>query len=470
MELRAFKPFFSFSVSNWSPKFIYGLTHAYNRARADNFNVIQQANSSHGELLLGQIPITNFHEPLVKKLADNGLVVSCNDSFELSGVGSLYNIIPPHSWAYYDIDHQHLPFANSPSQADPDLIISTLKKMSTVYNNKGSVYVHCKDGNSRSAFIIALFLCVNEDEKKQRIMNAGTEQELADILMSAVDELKSARKQVCVDKNTLNLGIGILKRYVQDWNKSASLDLLSPLEKETELNAYQILNQIAQSDEYKFVWSQAYKKSNIFPIVKEFAEAIYSHVESKIEQKFNIDDLISEVALKMHKDKQKVILDLHALYLQSVQFVYEINKYSKHIQDIGFDLLDKIIKSDVPDDKKTSWLKITTSFLQSPNSENLENYNKEIQNALIHPSLGLQIIGGTMIVLGAAVIIVSFIAAALASGGLLGVALATLGGSAFGVFQVAIGGLICEYGLSDHVARASQGLVADVLKYNNLSI
>lgn len=465
MELSAFKPFFSFPVSNWSPKFIYGLTHAYNRTRADNFNSIKQAIGTHGELLLGQIPITNFHEPLVKKLAENGLVVSCNDNFELSGVGSLYNIIPPYSWTYYDIDHQHLPFTNSPSQADPDLIISTLEKMSKVYNNKGSVYVHCKDGNSRSAFIIALFLCVNEDAKKQKIMSAGTDQELADILINAANELKSARKQVCVEKTTLTLGVGILKRYVQYWNKSAPLDVLCPLEKETELNAYQILNQIAQSDEYKFVWSHAYKKPNEFPIIKEFAEAIYSHVERNIEQKFNIDDLISVVALNMKKDKQKIILDLHGLYLQSVQFVYEINKYSNHIQGLGFDLLDKIIKSDVPNDKKTSWLKITTSFLKNPNSENLENYNIEIQNALIHPSLGLQIIGGTMIALGAAVIIVSFVAAALATGGFLGVALATFGGSAFGAFQIAMGSLIYEHGLSDHVARASQGLVADVLEY-----
>ncbi len=169
MKASIFKPFFSFPEPHWSPKFIYGVTHFYHRARAhidwDSFNIIKSASEFHGELLLGQMPITPFRELLVKKLSGKGLVVSCNDNFELSGVGALCNIIPPHIWAYYNIKHHHLPFTDYSSNADPFLVVQTLEKMVDVYNSKGSIYIHCKAGRSRSAFITALFLCIVDEEK-----------------------------------------------------------------------------------------------------------------------------------------------------------------------------------------------------------------------------------------------------------------------------------------------------------------
>ncbi len=281
MKLSAFKPFFSFPEPSWSPKLIYGLTHFYNRTRTyidwDSLSIIKSASATHGELILGQIPITTFREALVKKLMGNGLVVSCNDNFELSGVGALCNIIPPHIWAYYDIDHQHLPFTDFESNADPLLIIQTLEKMTAVYNNKGSIYIHCKAGRSRSALITSLFLCISEETIKQQVLNAKNDKDLENILLSTIKQLQVQRSQVSVEHDKLVLGIQVLKHYIQYWqNNHSQVDLFSPPVKvEKKLNAYETLNRIAQSDEYKFVWDQAYKNPSIFSIVKCFAESIY---------------------------------------------------------------------------------------------------------------------------------------------------------------------------------------------------
>ncbi|RUR13063.1 dual specificity protein phosphatase family protein [Legionella sp. km772] len=472
MKLSAFKPFFSFPESHWSPKIIYGLTHFYNRTRTyfdwDSFNIIKPTTDTHGELLLGQIPITSFRELLVKKLSGKGLVVSCNDNFELSGVGALCNIIPPHIWAYYDIEHQHLPFTDFASNADPHLVIQTLEKMSAVYNNMGSVYIHCKAGRSRSALITALFLCVNEESIKQKLVQAKDDSALEQILIDTVNEIQSIRSQVSVEKDKLTLGTQVLKHYISYWTKQHSrLDLFTPVEeKEEELSAHQILNRIAQSDEYKFVWDQAYKNPSIFSIVKDFAENIYSKIASNPDQTFSIDELIAAVVLKIEEDKQKVILDLHEFYLENEKFISEINKYPNIIQNLGLDLLYKILKSNISYSEKTSWLKKTTCFLSEPSLDKLEKYNIEIQAALIHPSLSLQIIGGVMVVLGAAVVMVSLIAGALASGGFFGIALATFAASSFGAFQITIGKLVYEHGSSDHIARASQAVVNEVFEHH----
>ena len=168
----------------------------------------------------------------------------------------------------------------------------------------------------------------------------------------------------------------------------------------------------------------------------------------------------------MEEEKGSVILELHLLYLENELFIKEINNYSNTIQNLGLDLLYKILKSSISYADKTSWLIKTRTFLADPSSEQLEKYNKEIHAALIHPSLSLQLIGGAMIVLGAAVVMVSLIAAALANGGFLGVALATLAASGFGAFQMIIGELFYEHGLSDHIARAAQTLVHEVLEEN----
>ena len=474
MKLDAFKPFFSFPEPLWSPKVVYGLTHFYNRARTymdwNSFSIIRPASELHGELILGQIPITSFRELLVKKLFGTGLVVSCNDNFELSGVGALCNIIPPHVWSYYGIHHHHLPFTDFASNADPHLVIQTLETMAAVFYNKGSIYIHCKAGRSRSALIIALFLCVNEESIRQSLLLTVDDNQLKIILINTIKQVQKLRSQVSVDSNKLTLGVEVLKYYIQHWKKNESpIDLVSLPEKEQiNLNASETLNRIAQSDEYKFVWDQAYKNPSIFPIVKSFSENLYSYIEENKTNTFIIDNLIGIVLQDMNKKTQEVILELHRLYLESELFIKEINKYSNSIQNLGLDLFYKILKSNITYTEKTTWLKKISSFLHDPSPEQFEKYNKEIHAALIHPSLSLQIIGGAMITLGVAVIMVSLVASALASGGLFGIALATIAASGFGAFQVLIGKLLFDHGSSDRIARAAKVLVEGVMDRDNV--
>ncbi len=165
----------------------------------------------------------------------------------------------------------------------------------------------------------------------------------------------------------------------------------------------------------------------------------------------------------MEEKKKLVIMDLHLLFLENEQFIKEINKYSNAIQNLGLDLLYKILKSNLSYVEKTIWLKKTSTFLNDPSPKQLEQYNREIHAALIHPSLSLQIIGASMMVLRAAVIMVALLAGVLASGGFLGIALATLAAGGFGAFQIGIGKLLHDHGLSDEVARASQALVYKVI-------
>ncbi len=283
-----------------------------------------------------------------------------------------------------------------------------------------------------------------------------------------VKEIRSLRSQVHVEKDKIALGVEVLKYYIQSWkNNPYKLKQTQTIEKEIELDAQEVLSHIAQSEEYKFVWDQAYKNPVIFSTVKYFAEHIYNYVSVNIEKKFIIDNLIHQVLFNlMEEDKKQIILELHSLYLENENFIYEINNYPNIIQNLGLDLLYKILKSTSSYTEKINWLKKTISFLANPSADQLKKYNDEIHAALIHPSLELQVIGGAMILLGVGVILVSLVACMLASGGFLGIALATIAAGCFGASQIVIGKLVYDHGSSDQIARASQLLVNEVVQLN----
>jgi hypothetical protein len=470
MNLNAFKPFFSFIEPSWSPKFTYGLTHFYNKVRSsidwDSYSVIKPATEECGEVLLGQIPVKSFQAPLIKKLSGNGLVVSCNDNFELAGIGAFCNIIPPHSWTYYSVDHQHLPFTDYASNADPSLIIMTLEKMVHAHTMGESVFIHCKAGRSRSALVAALFLCITDESKKNQLLRAENNQQIEDVLTNTIDFLKTVRPQVSVDRAKLNLGRSLLKQYIQYWQGVHPESFLFnvPVQEENKLSAYQALTIISQSDEYKFVWDQAYKNLAIFPTVKAFAENIYKYIETNQDKNFHIDQLISLVMLDMKEDEVLIVKNLHDTYLAKEEYIRLLKNYPTAIQDLGLDLLDKILKSKLSYPEKTMWITKTSAYLKEPSAEQFARYNKQIDSALAHPSLPLQIIGGTMMLLGAAIIMVAVVGGFLASGGFLGITLGTIGAASFGAFQGAIGKLVYDHGTSSKIALASHTLINKVVE------
>jgi protein-tyrosine phosphatase len=472
MNLSAFKPYFSFKEPTLVPKLSYGFTHFYNKARVhidwECLSVIKKATECSGALILGQMPIYSFRESLVQKLAHNGLVVSCNDHFELAGIGTLCDIIPPHIWGHYKIDHQHLPISGFASKTDPLLIVQTLEKMVDVYDKKGSIYVHCKAGRSRSALITALFLCITDNVIKLQLLQAQTNQEINAILLHAVNHIKMLRSQVSIDQDKLALGVLVLKNYIQFWQGTHYEPRIFalPADLKDQLTAYQALTNIVQSDEYKFVWDQAYKNPAFFSVIKRFAERIFLRIEQSKEPFFVIDQFIASVLNDFNDEESEIIMSLHEFYSANEEFIKELNNYSDSIQSLGLDLLDKIIKSNLSYAKKTDWLKKTSIYLNNPGPAQLEQYNKEIEAALIQPSITLQIIGGAMILLGAAVIMVTMVAGAFASGSFLGVSLAIIGAGAIGAFEMVIGSLVYEHGTSDAIARASDDLLRQVSEWH----
>jgi protein-tyrosine phosphatase len=478
MNLKAFKPFFSFQEPNLSPKLAYGFTHFYNQARAhidwQSFNVIKEATEFTGEVMLGQMPLFSFLDPLRKKLANSGLVVSCNDHFELSGVGTFCSIIPPHIWTHYNIEHQHLPFSDFATNADPLLIVQVLQKMVDVHKNNGNIYIHCKAGRSRSALIAALFLCITNDSLKQQLLHTQNKQEIDVILLNMVNHIKEIRSQVVVSKDNLDLGTKILKHYIFYWKEIHRNQHLFNTDDSVsnKLTAELALAAISQSDEYKFIWDQGYKNQAFFSVIKLFSEQIYAYLERNKDKAFEMDQIILDVLKEMDECDSDRIKDIHMFYLVNNRYIHEIKRYPDYIQNLGLDLLDKIIKSKLSYAEKASWLEKTRVYLSKPGTEELnqfnkeihDSYNNEIQNSLVHAGIPLQIIGGFMMVLGAAVIMVALVAGFLSSGSMLGVSLAIIGAAAFGAFQISIGSLLYEHGTSDAVAKASEALVYEINK------
>lgn len=470
MHLSVFKPFFSFVEPLWSSAFTYGATHFYNQARAiidwHSYNLIKTASEQQGAVFLGQMPVKSFRDALVKKLAGNGLVVSCNDQFELAGIGAFSNIIPPHSWTYYTVDHQHLPFTDYDSNAAPSLIIVTLQKMIEVHNKGGAIYIHCKAGRSRSALIAALFLCISDEGNKKKLLHSEGDQQVEELLRAKIVQLKSERAQVSVDNAKIGLGVRVLKQYIKYWHGAHSSPYKFTLFSydDNKLTAYQALNTIAQSDEYKFVWDQAYRNTSIFPTVKTFAAGIYNYVEKHEGQLFDIDQLIRFVLQDMDENEIQIIKNLHDTYVVKEEYIKLIKKYSTTIQNFGLELLHEILKSDLSYSEKTAWLAKTNAFLERPVSERLAQYKKEIQPALTHPSRTLQAIGGVMMLLGAAVMLVSVVGAFLIGGGFSSIVLGSFGVAAFGGFQCVIGKMIYDHGASGAMSRTTHDFLNKIME------
>ena len=468
MNLSAFQPFFYVTQPSLSAQFSDGASFFFNNLRTytdwKSFSVIKSASEDTGEIVLGQITIGKFHNSLVKKLENNGLVISCNDYFELSGVGSIFNVIAPYTWSYYNIAHHHLPFTNFSNKTDPFLVIQTLQKMLDVHNNNGTIYIHCMAGRSRSALISALFTCISKVDLQNKLLNASNDRDLSEILLSAVKQIRKHRDQIWVGRAKLALGIDVLKQYIAFWKGEHQEPSVFNLVKTADnaLNASQCLSAISQSCEYKFIWDQAYKRSELFKSIQKFAENIYLYVEERKDQAFIIDQLIQSVYQQMMPNDQEIIQQLHSVYLASEAFMDQIKKHPVHVQALGIDLLDKILKSGCAYKKKTECLNQTTDYLENPSAKNLELYYKQLQSIFVSRNIALQIIGAAMMLLGMAVIMVSLVDACFATAGTFGIAMATLGASALGCFEIGIGKLVYDYGASDGVAQASSNLVAEI--------
>lgn len=464
MKHSAFQTLFSLYEPSRLLKITGSVSHFFPRMSStsviDTFNVIIKATEVTGEVVCGQIPLFPLQRSLVERLAENSLVVSCVDHAELAGVGTLSSAIPTYIWSCHNIDHHHLPFTDNLCSIDPILVIETLQKMLAVHQNKGSIYIHCKPGSTSSALLSTLFKSTTDESIKKQLIAV---QNVSEVEISVRTIFSKICPKTYLETAKLNLGVAVLKHYISYWkglHKEKQLFDV-PVDSKDKFNSYQVLSIIAQSDEYKFLWDQAYKNPVIFPVIKSFAEGIYDQVNQNPMHVLIIDELILSVINQLPNKDRLVIKDLHTLYLSYEHFSKEIAKYPQAVKVNGLNLLNKILKSNLNYGKKTWLLKISAEFLQNPITNRI-NYEKVLENSIKKPCIMLQAIGGSMMVLGAAVIMVSLVAGILASGGALAIIFATVGAAAFGAFETGIGMLVYNRGVSDGVTKASELLINQI--------
>lgn len=431
-------------------------------AQKEYFSIIYPASADGDKLLIGQSTIDATHQDLIKKPGKNALIISCNEYFESAAADSFFKVIAPYTWAYPHTAHHHLPLASTPNQENLFLITHTLEQMSKVHRNKGTIYIHHQSNRSSSALLTTLFTCISNEQIKQQLITAQDTQEIERIVGVA-----SAQAEIPINEAQRALGIAVLQHYKAYWNnKKEAQERVTTLEK--KIMCFNALSTLAQSSEYKFIWDQAYKNPDIFPIVQNFTQNLYQLAEKKEQtgQVFTSDQLIDAVLAEMeHHQKQsdkRVILQLQTLYRTSEELMQTISFYPKAIEPLGLDLLKNILKSEHSYVKKIELLLTILTYVKNPSAEHLKTYHQHLKSSLVIPNDAMQIIGVSMMILGTAIAITAVVASCLASGGIFTLAMASLGACTLGAFSICIGKLMYDWGCIDEVAQAAYVLAKHI--------
>lgn len=469
MKVSLFKPFFSLTQPDFGSQVIYGSSHFFHRLRTYGswltYNEIIPRQKEHGALIIGQIPIERFRDDLLNKLCSDALVVSCNEGFELAGVGTPYHVIPSYSWWYYNIAHHHLPFTDFSANADLGLVIYTLEKMKTVHEAGGTIYLHCKAGRGRSGLLAVLFFCLKDSIQLKQQLLQGIKPEV--ILDNAINLLKNTHPQLKIGSMKKLLGIKVLSYYANYWNMNASDGVSDEFElfhHDNEVSSpCNYLQSISQSQEYKFICDQAYKNPDIFQVIQKFLCAVYTNAEEREmmgKPIFNIELGLRAVLKTMNASEKQILLSLHAFYTEKESFINDLRPYSTVIQGLGFDLCNKIISSSASHEQKSEWLKRTRECLNKPSKTTIEKYLAAANNALNTGNLALKTIGLMMLLVGIAFIMITIAAACAATGGILGASLVMIAGISFGGLGAGLGKTLYDLGKSDGVTAASKNFIS----------
>ena len=190
----------------------FGFTHFFKRINPwePNYSLIPQKGKGGGRILVGQLPLDSFHADLLEELSPDGLIVSCNEFYELAGSSTIFPVTAPFLWWIANIDHHHLPFKDFSADAEPLLVLEALNKMLTAYQRGSTVYVHCKAGRSRSALLAALLMCALELANKWCRWDT---EDLKKLLKGKIAELTKLRPQTLIDKKQIELGVKVLGQY-----------------------------------------------------------------------------------------------------------------------------------------------------------------------------------------------------------------------------------------------------------------
>lgn len=355
----------------------FGVSHFFNRTKTkvsdwDSYNLIYDASlKNRGKLILGQIPLADFQQDLVPMLKENGLVVSCNDCFELTGTGTVFDVIAPYKWSAYAIQHHHLPFTDFSDNASLALIMQALEKMREVHKKNGNIYLHCKAGRSRSGLVAALFICLQENSSQ--LKTAKTEADIEKMLFRTVQKIALNRPQISVGSKKMKLGVQVLKAYIARWkDKSSQSDLLN-LSSGNSLSKPEQIATFAQTDFYKFLWCHAFQNPGDFFTIKKLAAAIHTYATTAVDTA----DFFSASLATLSEKEQRLIHELDELHQSSTSFL-QLSRYPEFTHPLIFQLHDVILRSDLTFKEKGKLFGKTADLIIAPD---LKPYQALIKKA-----------------------------------------------------------------------------------------
>lgn len=164
----------------------------------DNYNEITP------NVFLGRLPSTDIEADIDALFGDpsnedRGLIVACNDYFELAGVGAHYqNVVAPAKWEEsHKICHHMVMIPDFTAKVENTLMLDTLALMREYSEANKPIYIHCKAGRSRSTMMLALHM-IQMDPAKYVVKKDDGSIDGKESFLKAVVDIKAKRPHVSV--------------------------------------------------------------------------------------------------------------------------------------------------------------------------------------------------------------------------------------------------------------------------------
>ncbi|MBA3536796.1 MAG: dual specificity protein phosphatase family protein [Tatlockia sp.] len=424
--------FFSLPEIGISDKVFFGVSHFFNRAKVrvgcENYDEILHNSNNNGRLLLGQLPVDTFITDLLKELSTKGLIVSCIEPYEGAGSSTVIDVIKPFAWQPAGIDHYHLPFIDFSDEVNPVLALEALAKILEVYQDGGTVYIHCKAGRSRSPLIATLFMAILE--LKVNNQRKYDEETLGRLLRRKIAKLTTQRPQTSIDEEKINQGVKILKLYLQ--NPALNLDL-----EEAYTQSPGFFAKLTQAPHFKALWYFAYNNSQYLACMQTIMDELYHdplNVLAALNLKTYEDSELVQACKEISKEEsgRSVLNHLKHFLLMHKDPEFQpgpsrlTNAYKQFNDALGkYDYADNVInsarelQSDIflspeRNEDKVLWLESTAKFLNDP-INCAQAYYKNAENAVLSDNPAIRRLGQSMVIFGAVTLATIFLAGVISS-------------------------------------------------------
>lgn len=391
-----FSSFFDLETPSFGLKVNFSAHLFYTRLKTtlfSPFTIIHNDNGK-GKLLLGVLPDKTDLPKLLDELTPGSLIVSCNEAFELSGAGSIFNMVPPSSWRDAGLEHYHLPLEQDMSKWSPALCLQAIEKMRKAWEDKRCIYIHSDSGQARSQVMTVLFyhLVISPDNT------------LTDTLAS----LKT--HQINLPPAEIEFAQRVINAYIA-------------LNQQDIAQNKNLLSSFCQAPEFKDLWHFAYTHPSYFDAIKTIIFNLHENPLTTISrfapskplnknqtpflnrsseklEDISLESPLNEAIekLKKHEKGGKLLANLCECLTR-----IKANKPDKHYDDavkafaalnaqLTDDLNNHVIEAarnvqaatmvaDASIEEKTDWINQTANFLSNP-WDSSEDYLTGAQRAL----------------------------------------------------------------------------------------